>query len=176
MQADVFFPQSKTQNFQILSKTYSRPIRSQNSLIINTFGNKNQCLRFFAVINWIQRKRTCVFLIYYIFLEIINQNLLSSNQITGFFNHQYLWNEKVNLLGFLHKDSYEGKIISKTTTVGWVWLGVPNHDQNSLTLSEVNFDYYVEGMQESSNSIEGMWGLSNSVKGMQGSSNSVKGM
>lgn len=51
-----------------------------------------------------------------------------------------------------------------------------NHDQNSLTLSGVNFDYYVEGMQESSNSIEGMWGSSNSVKGMQGSSNSVKGM
>ena len=34
---------------------------------------------------------------YYLGFKIINLNVLSSNQIAGFFDHQYLCNETINI-------------------------------------------------------------------------------
>lgn len=34
------------------------------------------------------------------------------------FGHEYLWNETVNVLDFFSEDIYQGKILSKTATVG----------------------------------------------------------
>ena len=40
---------------------------------------------------------------------------------------------------FLHRYSNQGKITSKTATVGLVWSGVPSHTQTYLHLPGVNF-------------------------------------
>ena len=37
--------------------------------------------------------------------------------VRGFFDHQYLWKETINVLDNLHKNKYQGKIAYKTTTV-----------------------------------------------------------
>ena len=55
-----------------------------------------------------------------------------SNQAVGFFDHQYLRKETINVLDFLHKDSYQREIVSKSSTVGWTWPGVPSEDQTCL--------------------------------------------
>ena len=49
---------------------------------------------------------------------MIDQNVLLSNQIAGFFDHQYLWKETINALDFLHINSYQRKIVSQGTSVG----------------------------------------------------------
>ena len=36
--------------------------------------------------------------------QVINQNVLQSNKIAGFFNHQYLWKERIKALDFLLGD------------------------------------------------------------------------
>ena len=77
---------------------------------------------------------------YCINLRIVDQNLLSSNQKTGFFDHQYLWNETINILDFLHEYIYQRKETSKNDTVGWMQLGVPNFAEIFLSLSERDFD------------------------------------
>ena len=41
---------------------------------------------------------------------VVDQNVLLSNKIRGFFYHQYICNEKINALHFLHGESNEGKI------------------------------------------------------------------
>ena len=43
---------------------------------------------------------------------------LLSNQITGFFDHQYLWKTSCNMLDFLHKDSHQAKVACGTTSFG----------------------------------------------------------
>ena len=43
---------------------------------------------------------------YYLGFQIINLNVLSSNQIAEFFDHQYLCNETFNV--FFHIDIYQG--------------------------------------------------------------------
>ena len=60
---------------------------------------------------------------------MIDQNVLLSNQIAGFFDHQYLWKETINALDFLHINSYQRKIVSQGTSVGWMWPGVSSHSQ-----------------------------------------------
>ena len=35
--------------------------------------------------------------------------MLSSNQITGFFDHQYLWKEYMNIVDFFHGDIHTGR-------------------------------------------------------------------
>ena len=53
------------------------------------------------------------------------QVYLSLNQIPGFFDHQYLWKEFIDLLNFLHGSNHRGKLASETTNFGWVWSVVP---------------------------------------------------
>ena len=43
------------------------------------------------------------------------------NHIAEFFDHQYLWKETINVLGFLRIDSYQRNILSKSITFGKVW-------------------------------------------------------
>ena len=46
--------------------------------------------------------------------------VLLSNQIPGFFDHQYLWKESIGILDFLHGDNHQRKVASETTTLGWM--------------------------------------------------------
>ena len=50
---------------------------------------------------------------------------LLSNQISGFFDHQCLWKESINLLDFLHGDNHQRKVTSGTATFDWVGPVVP---------------------------------------------------
>ena len=43
------------------------------------------------------------------------------NHSAEFFDYQYLWKKTINILGFLHRDNYQRSIVSKSTTVGYVW-------------------------------------------------------
>ena len=49
---------------------------------------------------------------------------LSSNQITGFFYHQYIGKVSINLFDFLYGDN-QGKVASETITFGWLKPAVP---------------------------------------------------
>ena len=40
------------------------------------------------------------------------------------FDHQYFQKESVDIVGFLHGDSQEGKIVSETITLGWFVLAM----------------------------------------------------
>ena len=61
------------------------------------------------------------------------KNVLSSNQISGFFDCQYLWKETNTVIWFLY-NSYQRKIVFKSTTVDWLWTGVSRHVQTCLKL------------------------------------------
>ena len=37
--------------------------------------------------------------------------MFSPNQIAGFFDHKYLWNETIHMSDFLQRDKYQGRII-----------------------------------------------------------------
>ena len=51
-----------------------------------------------------------------------DQFFLSSNQIVGFFDHQFLWKELIDILVFLHGVSHQGKIAPEITSgCGWMW-------------------------------------------------------
>ena len=43
-----------------------------------------------------------------------------SNQIAGFFDHQYLSKESIDIFDFLHGDYQPGKVESETTDFDWV--------------------------------------------------------
>ena len=47
------------------------------------------------------------------------QMYLSSNQIAGFFDHQYLWKKFNNLLDFLNGDSHQAKEERLWLLIGW---------------------------------------------------------
>ena len=47
--------------------------------------------------------------------------MLLTNQLAGFFDHQYVGKESIDILVFLHVVSYQWKIASETTTFSWVW-------------------------------------------------------
>ena len=55
-------------------------------------------------------------------------NVSLSNQIVGFFDHQYLWKERSCVLNFLHRNSFQKKA-SYSTAVGCVWPDMPSHAQ-----------------------------------------------
>ena len=55
--------------------------------------------------------------------------MLLFNQIAGFFDHQYIWKECIDILDFLHEGIHEGKVASKPTTFGWVCPGKPSYAQ-----------------------------------------------
>ena len=52
-----------------------------------------------------------------------NQDLLSFNQIAGFFDHQHLYKESINVLHFLGRDKQQGKETSETS---WAWSVQPH--------------------------------------------------
>lgn len=60
-----------------------------------------------------------------------------SNNISGFFYHQYIWSKTKNVLYFLNRGSYEEKITFKI--VDWVWLGMPSHAQAGLNTILVDY-------------------------------------
>ena len=55
--------------------------------------------------------------------------MLSNKQISGFLDHQCLWNESIDFLDFLHYIN-QVKVACETTTFIWVRLGV-SHIQYS---------------------------------------------
>ena len=77
----------------------------------------------------------------------IYAKMLSSNQIAGLFYHQYIWKEIINILDFVHRDSYHDKIVTVIISVGWVMRGMSSLAQTCLDLSGVN----LVGM--------GVWGM-----------------
>ena len=68
------------------------------------------------------------------------------NKTAGLFDHQYPRKKTINVLDFLHRDSYKGKIARKTTTVKWMKPGVPSYVQSCLNLSGGDFGWSVGGM------------------------------
>ena len=56
--------------------------------------------------------------------------VLSFNQIAGFFDHQYLWKECANVFDFLHGDIHQRKVTwYKAIIFDQMYLGVPSHVQ-----------------------------------------------
>ena len=45
--------------------------------------------------------------------------MLSSNQIAGFFDHQYIWKKCLIFLDFLYGDIHVGKVACETATFSW---------------------------------------------------------
>ena len=58
--------------------------------------------------------------------------------MTGFFDHQNLWKETINVLHFLHADINHGMMVYKTTTNVWIWPDVPSHVYTCLDLLGLN--------------------------------------
>ena len=54
------------------------------------------------------------------------------------FDHQYFQKESVDIVGFLHGDSQEGKIVSETITLGWFVLAMSASCPISLPDSLIN--------------------------------------
>ena len=52
----------------------------------------------------------------------------------------------VSVLGLVYKDSQQGKIASKTSIVGWMWLCMPSHATACLNLSKGDFSWAGGGM------------------------------
>ena len=44
--------------------------------------------------------------------------MLSSNQIAGFFDSQYLWKDDMDIVDFFHEDIHTVEVASKTITFG----------------------------------------------------------
>ena len=66
--------------------------------------------------------------------------MLLFNKTTGFFILQYLCKETTIIVFsffYLHRDSVQGNVACKSTTVGWVWPGVLSHAQICQNLSGV---------------------------------------
>ena len=67
------------------------------------------------------------------------QLYLPSYQIAGFFDNQYLWNESMNVLDFLHGDNYQGKVASEQGQYFLLAVGscttCPIRQQDSLIIS-----------------------------------------
>ena len=51
--------------------------------------------------------------------------MLSTNQIAGFFDQQYIRKESIDIVDFLHEDNHQGTAASKTATFGSMWLVKP---------------------------------------------------
>ena len=58
-------------------------------------------------------------------------NGLSFSQIVGFFDHQYHWEETTSVLEFLHRDSYQGKILRLTLQFNQTYSIKYHHGQGS---------------------------------------------
>ena len=64
--------------------------------------------------------------------------MLLSNQIPGFFDHQYLKKHCIMFFDIFHGDIPQGKLECETTTFSWVWSGMLSHDQTYIDLQGVN--------------------------------------
>ena len=71
--------------------------------------------KFFA---WNSSSREGTILDNHFWLDMANFAFF--NQTIGFFDQQYIWKES----DFLHGDFHQGNVASKTSTFGWVRLGV----------------------------------------------------
>ena len=56
----------------------------------------------------------------------------SSNQIAGFFDHQYFLEQKSYVLEFLHGDCNQGKIACKAAITGRFWPDMPTTIHKSV--------------------------------------------
>ena len=66
--------------------------------------------------------------------------MFSSNQITGFFDNQYLRKKCIDILDFFNGDIYKEKVTSEAATFGWVFQGIPTLAQICRDSSRVPFD------------------------------------
>ena len=66
-------------------------------------------------------------------MDRCDQLYFSSSQTAGFFDHQYLWKESINILDFLHQK----EVAPGTTTFGWVWAIVPLIQSDRSILSSL---------------------------------------
>lgn len=58
-----------------------------------------------------------------LYLHKVQTKTLTSNQIAGFFDNQYILKGCIAAFGFLHEDNFEEKVVSETTVfVGYVQL------------------------------------------------------
>ena len=73
-----------------------------------------------------------------ILLHNLWAKLLSSNETTGSFDHQYIWKEFIDILVFLYGDIHQG-YSSQTTTFGCVCPVIPSHTQICLDLQRILF-------------------------------------
>ena len=55
--------------------------------------------------------------------------MVLSNQIAGFFDHQYVQKESVIVLHFWHEDTHKWKETSEHTYFSWLRSGIPRHAQ-----------------------------------------------
>ena len=58
--------------------------------------------------------------------------MLSSNQISGFFDHQHHWKQCINIFAFLHGHIHQEKVACEASTFGWECLGMLNRAQTCL--------------------------------------------
>ena len=63
--------------------------------------------------------------------------MLSVSQIAGFFYHQYLLKESINILEFLYGASHQSKLAPETTTFDSMWRG-----GNFLWLANAAFGWF----------------------------------
>ena len=85
------------------------------------------------------RKNCVFFLIQYTTIQV-KIKILMSNQIAGFFDHQYLQKGLMDLLDFLSRKSNQECDKSKINTFSWVWLVLSSHTYNSWNFPKVSLD------------------------------------
>ena len=70
-----------------------------------------------------------------------SQLCLSSSHIAGFFDRQYHCKEPIHIFDFWHGGNCQGKVVSKTNTLSWVWPDVPLFQSDSRNLwSSISLD------------------------------------
>ena len=65
----------------------------------------------------------------------LNYIVLLSNQTARFFDHQYFWNKTNPFFDIMLRDSYWGKIASKTTNIALLWQDMSSLAWTCLHLS-----------------------------------------
>ena len=91
-----------------LARCTSHLIRLQDSLISNISGRSHWFLRFFVWEKWSRKVLASETTSFSGFFRVC----LSSNQTSGFFEHQYLRKESIDIMDFLHGNNHQGKVAS----------------------------------------------------------------
>ena len=83
------------------------PLKNLPKLSMGPFGQswgysqvRKFWIKYYLISNWIKA-----------FFQVIDQNVFSSNKITGYLDHQYLWKKTTNVIDFLYTYSTQGKYI-----------------------------------------------------------------